>query len=67
MPDVFSQFTEHANYGVCMVVFPALNTLHGKREALSIERLIAAKKWRSLPEKTLQVRPDAAQVMAANH
>ncbi len=31
-----------------------------------IERLIAAKKWRSLPEKTLQVRPDAAQVTAGN-
>lgn len=31
-----------------------------------IERLIAAKKWRSLPEKTLQIRPDAAQVTAGN-
>jgi predicted Zn-dependent protease len=32
-----------------------------------VERLIAARKWRSLPEKTLQVRPDAAQVTAGNH
>ena len=31
-----------------------------------IERLIAAKKWRSLPQKTLQVRPDAAQVTAGD-
>jgi predicted Zn-dependent protease len=31
-----------------------------------IERLIADKKWRSLPEKTLQVMPDAAQVTAGN-
>jgi cyanuric acid amidohydrolase len=32
-----------------------------------IERLIAANKWRSLPEKNLQVLPDAAQVAAGNH
>ena len=31
-----------------------------------IQRLIVDKKWRSLPEKNLQVRPDAAQVTAGN-
>jgi beta-barrel assembly-enhancing protease len=32
-----------------------------------IKRLIADNKWRSLPEKNLQVLPDAAQVAAGNH
>jgi predicted Zn-dependent protease len=32
-----------------------------------IERLIAAKKWPNVPQKPLQVRPDAAQVTAGNH
>jgi beta-barrel assembly-enhancing protease len=31
-----------------------------------IERLIAARKWRSVPEKALQVLPEAAQVTAGN-
>jgi beta-barrel assembly-enhancing protease len=32
-----------------------------------IERLIAAKKWRNVPEKNLQVLPDAVRVTAGNH
>jgi len=32
-----------------------------------IERLIATKKWLSVPEKALQVLPDAPQVTAGNH